>query len=402
MTTQRQNVGTVAAGRNATLAGTPLLLVGVALAAANLRPAITSMGALLGEVRADLGASEVWASVLTAVPTICFGLAAAAAPLLARRFGLARAVATALVVLTSGLVLRVLDGPWVALGGTFVAASGIAVGNVLIPVVVKQAFPQRVGPVTAVYTASLMVGGALGGAATPQLENLLGDWRITLAVWALLGVAALLVWGVGTRHTELRSANQLAAQEGGSLLRNRLAWMITLFFGLQALASYVVIGWTAELFVSDGISRSTAGLLLGLLSVAALPVTMVVPPLALRRPGQSGWIVGLVLLQLAGALGLLIAPTALPWLWAALIGAGMAVFPLGLGVLAMRARTAADTSRLSAMSQGIGYMIASVGPFLFGLLHEHTGSWTVPLIMLVAVLCADMVFGFIAGRPRYV
>jgi CP family cyanate transporter-like MFS transporter len=311
-------------------------------------------------------------------------------------------VALALVVLTAGLVLRVLDGPWVLLAGTFVAASGIAIGNVLIPVVVKQAFPERVGAVTAVYTAALMAGGGTGAAATPWLEHVLGGWRVTLAAWALLAVAALLVWGVGARRTEQRSAVQATAGEGRSLLGSPLAWLMTLFFGLQAGASYVVIGWVATLFVSDGASRSTAGLLLGLLSVAAFPTTMVIVPLAMRRPGQSWWIVGLVALELAGALGLLIAPTTLPWLWAVLIGGGMGVFPLALGLLVMRTRTVADTARLSAMSQGFGYVIAFGGPFLFGLLHQSTGNWTLPLIMLTVVLGVDMVLGYIVGRPRYV
>lgn len=402
MTSQKEETARPAAGRSATLVGTPFLLVGVALAAANLRPAITSMGSLLGDVRTDLGASELWASVLTTVPTVCFGVAAAAAPLLGRRLGLPRAVAAALVVLTAGLVLRVLDGPWVVLGGTFVASSGIAIGNVLIPVVVKQAFPQRIGAVTAVYTAALMAGGGLGGAATPLLRKVLGDWRVTLAAWALLSVAALLVWGIGARPTGPRGVNQFAAPEGRSLLRSRFAWAITLFFGLQALASYVVFGWAADLFVSVGVSRTTAGLLLGLVSVLGFPVAMIVPPLAMRRSSQSGWIVGLVALELAGALGLLAAPSTVPWLWATLIGIGTGVFPLALGLLALRARTAADTARLSTMTQGFGYLIGSAGPFLFGFLHNLTGSWTLPLIMLAAVVAADMVFGYIAGRPRYV
>ncbi|HKN51258.1 MAG TPA: MFS transporter, partial [Amycolatopsis sp.] len=181
MTAQQEHaaappVAKSAPGRGAVLVGSPLLLVGVALAAANLRPAITSVGPLLGEVRTSLGASELWASVLTAVPTICFGVAAAAVPLLARRLGLNKAVGLALAVLTAGLILRVVGGSAVLLAGTFVAAGGIAIGNVLVPVVVKQAFPDRVGTVTAVYTAALMAGGGTAAAATPWLERLIGDW----------------------------------------------------------------------------------------------------------------------------------------------------------------------------------------------------------------------------------
>ena len=310
----------------------------------------------------------------------------------------------ALIVLTAGLVLRVLGGPAVLLAGTFIAAAGIAIGNVLIPVVIKQAFPDRVGMGTTVFTAAIMAGGGTGAAATPWLERMIGDWRVTLAAWALLSVAALLVWSVGSRRTEERTAAQVAAaSDGRSLLRSPLAWLMTLFFGLQAGASYIIMGWGAEVFVGAGISRTNAGLLLGLLSIAAFPTTMVIVPLAMRRrAGQSWWIVGLIALQLAGSLGLLVAPMSAPWLWALLVGGGMGVFPLALGLLVLRARTAGDTTRLSAMTQGFGYLIAFGGPFLFGTLHQSSGNFTLPLVMLVVVLGVDMVFGFIAGRPRYV
>lgn len=409
MTAQQEHaaappVAKSAPGRGAVLVGSPLLLVGVALAAANLRPAITSVGPLLGEVRTSLGASELWASVLTAVPTICFGVAAAAVPLLARRLGLNKAVGLALAVLTAGLILRVVGGSAVLLAGTFVAAGGIAIGNVLVPVVVKQAFPDRVGTVTAVYTAALMAGGGTAAAATPWLERLIGDWRVTLASWALLSVAALLVWSVAARRTEERTEAQAAAsaEVGPSLLRSPLAWLITLFFGLQAGTSYILMGWVAQLWVSEGASKSTAGLLLGLLAIAAFPTTMVLVPMAMRRTSQSLWVVGLLALQLLGALGLLVAPTSVPWLWAALLGGGMGVFPLSLGLLVLRARSVADTARLSAMTQGFGYVIAFGGPFLFGLLHQSTGNWTLPLVMLVVVLAVDMVLGYIVGRPKHV
>ena len=409
MTAQQEHAApaaTGAPGRGAVLIGSPLLLVGVALAAANLRPAITSVGPLLGEVRRSLGASEVWASVLTAVPTICFGVAAAAVPVLARRLGLNKAVSLALALLTAGLILRVFGGAAVVLGGTFVAAGGIAIGNVLVPVVVKQAFPDRVGTVTAVYTAALMAGGGTAAAATPWLERWIGDWRVTLASWAVLSVAALLVWSVAARRTAEGTAAQTAAaspaEESRSLLRSPLAWLITVFFGLQAGASYILMGWVAEVWVSEGASKSTAGLLLGLLAIAAFPTTMVLVPMAMRRASQSWWVVGLLGVQLLGALGLLISPASVPWLWAALLGGGMGVFPLSLGLLVLRARSVADTARLSAMTQGFGYVIAFGGPFLFGLLHQSTGSWTLPLLMLLAVLAVDMVLGYIAGRPKHV
>jgi CP family cyanate transporter-like MFS transporter len=400
-------VGTGAAesvqpARHTALLGTPLLVVGVALAAANLRPAVSSMAAVLGEVRADLGASALWASLLTAVPTLCFGLAAVAAPALGRRFGMARAVGLSLAVLTAGLVLRVLDGPWVVLGGTFVATAGIAIGNVLIPVVVKESFPHRVGRVTGIYTAALAAGGGFGAALTPPLEQLFDDWRPAVAAWAVLSLAALLLWRVAARHGAAGPLVPAVPPARRSLLRSPLAWAVTGFFGLQALFAYVAMGWFAELFVSEGIDRTTAGLMLALINIVGVPISLVVPPLALARRAQSAWITGMTSIGLLGLIGLLVAPAAAPWLWTGLVGVGMGVFPLALGVIALRTRHPADTAALSAMAQSIGYLIAAVGPFVFGLLHGATGGWTASLLLLVAVLVAELVLGWIVGRPRYV
>jgi MFS transporter, CP family, cyanate transporter len=392
---------TVLQARHSTLVGTPLLVVGVALAAMNLRPAVTSMAAMLGEVRADLGASALWASLLTATPTLCFGFAAVAAPAVGRRFGMARAVGLSMAVLTVGLLLRVLDGPWVVLGGTFVATAGIAIGNVLIPVVVKESFPGQVGRVTGIYTAALAAGGGIGAALTPPLEQLLGGWRAPVAAWAVLSLAALVLWRRAARHEPAEATVAGTPPAHRNMLRSPLAWAVTGFFGLQALFAYVTMGWLTELLVSEGIARTEAGLMLAAINLIGIPISLIVPPIALARRSQSGWITGMGSIGLLGVIGLILAPAA-PWLWTLLLGIGMGVFPLALGVLTLRTRTAGDTARLSAMAQGVGYLIGSVGPFLFGVLHGATGGWTISLGLLAVVLVFELVLGWIIGRPRYV
>ncbi|BBF99091.1 MULTISPECIES: CynX/NimT family MFS transporter [Pseudonocardia] len=392
--------GRAASRRTGALVGTPLLVVGVALAAMNLRPAVTSMSSVLGEVRDGLGASASWTSLLTAVPTICFGLAAIIAPLLGRRLGVARAIGVAMAVLTVGLVLRVVDGPWVVLGGTFIAASGIAIGNVLIPVVVKESFPHAVGRVTGIYTAALAAGGGFGAAFTPMLEPLLG-WRGAVGAWAALSAGALVVWATGARHGAT-PASRIADGERRSMLRRPLAWAVTAFFGLQACVAYVAMGWLSELFVSEGIPRTTAGLMLALINIIGIPLSFLIPPIALNRNSQSGWIVGLASCSLAAIVGLAVAPAAAPWLWTVLLGVGMAVFPLGLGLIALRTRETSETTDLSAMAQGFGYLLGASGPFLFGVLHGITGTWTASLALLAAVIVAEMILGWVVGRPRFV
>lgn len=383
-----------------------LLTLAVVLTALNLRPAITSVGPLLGDMRDSLGASAIWAGVLTTLPGLCFAAAGLAAPRLAARVGVDRAITVALVVLSIGLVVRVVDGPLVVVGGTLVATAGIALINVLIPVVIKRSFPARIGVMTGVYTAALQGGGALGSAVTPAIDALSG-WRTALGAWAALAALALAAWLAATRRggatsvaPPRRDTDPLPSRP--SMLRSPLAWTITLFFGCQAFLAYVVMGWLPAVFIDGGMSKGAAGLLLGLVSVLAVPVSIVIAPAAARQSSQSGWIVGLGVLGFAGVVGLAAAPDAAPLLWSVLLGLGMSVFSLALTVIALRSRDAADTARLSGMAQGIGYLLAGVGPFLFGLLHEVTGGWTVSWGLVLAVYAIQMVTGALAGRNRYV
>lgn len=385
------------------IAGGTLLAVAVVLVALNLRPAVTSVAPLLGDMRNELGTSATWAGLLTTMPGLCFAAAGLTAPRLSSRFGLGRVISAALVVLTAGLVLRTVDGPHVVIGATLLACAGIALINVLIPVVIKGSFPTRVGLMTGIYTAALQGGGALGSAVTPGLEEPLGGWRLALAAWAAIALLALLAWlPASRRHRGSWAASTVVTGERRSLLRNRLAWTVTLFFGCQAFLAYIVMGWLPQVFIDNGVGKVQAGILVGLVSLIGVPVALIISPLAARSANQSGWIVGLGVLGFGGAVGLLVAPAAAPWVWSVLIGVGMSAFSLALTVIALRARNAEDTAQLSGMAQGFGYLFAGLGPFMFGLLHDVSDGWTIPFAMFLVVYVVQIVAGAAAGRSRYV
>lgn len=380
-----------------------MLAVAVILVALNLRPAVTSVAPLLGDMREELGTSATWAGLLTTMPGLCFAAAGLTAPRLSSRFGLGRVISAALVVLTAGLVLRTVDGPHVVIGATLLACGGIALINVLIPVVIKGSFPTRVGLMTGIYTAALQGGGALGSAVTPGLEEPLGGWRMALAAWAAIAVLALLAWlPASRRHRSSWAVSTELTGKPRSLLGSRLAWTVTLFFGCQAFLAYIVMGWLPQIFIDNGIGKVQAGILVGLVSLIGVPVSLIISPLAARATHQSGWIVALGVLGFAGAVGLLVAPAAAPWVWSVLIGVGMSAFSIALTVIALRARNAEDTAQLSGMAQGFGYLFAGLGPFLFGLLHDVSDGWTIPFAMFLAVYVVQIVAGALAGRNRYV
>lgn len=385
------------------VAGGALLAVAVVLTALNLRPAVTSVAPLLGEMRVEFGVSATWAGVLTTLPTLCFAAAGLAAPRLSARIGLGRTVSLSLLIIAAGLLIRVAGGSTVVLGASLVACAGIALVNVLIPVVIKGSFPARIGLMTGIYTAALQAGGALGSAVTPGLEGPLGGWRPALAVWAALALIALAVWvPVSRRHGAAWVRRIEHAEPPRSLLRNRLAWTVTVFFGCQAFMAYIVMGWLPEVFIDNGVPKVQAGVLVGLASLIGVPIALVVAPVAARRGSQSGWIVGLGLFGVVGILGVMLAPAAQPVLWSVLIGIGQSVFALAIAVIALRARTAEETAQLSGMAQGLGYLIAGTGPLLFGVLHDVSGGWTVPWTLFLVVYAVQMATGAVAGRNRYV
>jgi CP family cyanate transporter-like MFS transporter len=390
--------------RRSALLPTTLLMVAILLVAMNLRPAVTSLGSVLDEVRSSLGMSAAWASVLTALPGLCFGLAGFLAPGAARRLGLARAIGLSMALLSIGVLVRVLDGPSVVLLGTLVACAGIAICNVLLPVVVKESYPHRIGIITGLYTAALQTTAALGSLVTPLVDDAAGGWRPGLGEWGLLAVVGTIGWTLTARHGRggQAVAADVAPAPAGSMLRSRLAWAVTGFFGLQAMFAYAVMGWAPQVLMSAGVSRPEAGAMAAMMSVLGVPLSLVVGPLAARQRSQSGWLVGLTLVGGAGVVGLLVAPSAAPWLWAALLGIGMGVFSIAVAVIALRTRTSVDTRRLSTMSQGIGYLLAAVGPLAFGVLNGATGNWTASLTVMLVGVVAQAIVGVFAGRAKYV
>lgn len=385
------------------VAGGVMLAVAVALTALNLRPAITSVGPVLPELEQAFDISGSWAGALNALPVLCFAAAGVCAPRLSQRIGLGRTISAALIATGAGLMVRTLGGLFVLIGGTLVATAGIALINVLVPVVIKGSFRTRLGLMTGVYTAALQAGGGLGSAITPIVDDAFDSWRFALGGWGALAVLAVLAWLGATRGFDQASAAAPATRSATrSLLRSRLAWAVTMFFACQSFLAFVVLDWLPEVFIENGVSKRSAGLLVGSMALVGITVSLVVAPLAARNANQSGWIVVLNVLGIAGVVGLTIAPAASPLLWTVLVALGMGAFPLALTVIALRTRTTAETARLSGMAQGFGYLVAGLGPFLFGLLHDLAGGWTVPWVMVLGVCLLQIPFGVLAGQNRYI
>jgi CP family cyanate transporter-like MFS transporter len=386
-------------------AGGTSLLIGMGVVAANLRPAAATVGPVIDGIRDSLGISSTAASALLALPLVCFGAAAVLAPTLAGRLGHARSIAAALALLVVGLVLRVEGGVAELFLGTFLAGAGIAVVNVLLPVLVKRSFPGRTGFATTVYMGALTGVAALAAALTVPIEHVLGGgWQVGLGVWAVPAAVGLAIWLPQLREpVPVRAAvagGRAAAAPAGQLLRDPIARRLILFFGLQAASFYAMLSWLPSIFKADGLGSTSAGVLLGVSMAMGLPAALVIPGLATRARDQRRFPLALCTITAAGFVGLIVAPTAAPLLWAVLIGLGQgACFPLAMTLIVLRSGAVAVTTSLSTLVQGCGYLIAACGPLLVGAVHDATGSWSVAVVLLALLLVPQVLSGAAAGRP---
>ncbi|GAA3145493.1 CynX/NimT family MFS transporter [Planomonospora alba] len=379
-----------------------LLVLGIVLAALNLRTAVTSVGPVLDQVSAALGMSGATVGLLTTLPVLIFATVGAATPPLARRAGEHRLLLLALLALGAGLVIRAAaDSTEVFLLSSALALSGGAVGNVLIPTLIKRHFPGRAGTMTTVYTTALAVGTMLAAAATVPIEQAAGgDWHLALGVWGVLAAVAALPWLVLLR-SEPEAAGGTGSLGPAVLLRSRLAWAVAAYFGTQSMVAYIMFGFLPQILVDGGLSAGQAGLLLGVFTAIGIPVSMAVPAIAVRFSDQRPVVAAFAAFYVAGFLGLWLAPASWAWASAVLVGIGMGSFPLALTMLALRTRTPEATAALSAFGQSAGYLIAGAGPLVVGVLREATGGWTVPFLLLFAVVAVQSAAGWYAGRTRY-
>ena len=381
---------------------TALVLVGLVLLSLNLRPAAVSIGPVLAEVRHALGMSGAAAGLQTSLPVIAFAAFGALAPAAASRFGIHRVTLGALLAAAAGLSLRALTGSEpVFLALSLLALAGMAMANVLLPSLVKLHFPDRIGPVTAIYSTALSVGLTAALVLTVPVADAFGSWRAGLGMWAGVAALAALPWlslVAHDRHLERAPRSVTFGQVG----RTRLGWAMAAFFGLQSLQAYVVFGWFAQLWRDSGYSATAAGLLAGVVAGMSIPLSLWLPNKLARSADPRRLLYAVIAAYPVGYVGLMVAPHDLALVWAVAVGVGCVTFPLILTLIGLRARTPEGTAALSAFTQSTGYLLAAVGPFAIGVLHDATGGWTAPLALVL--LLALPLFGLAAyvGRPQYV
>ena len=378
-----------------------LLIIGLVLVAMNLRPALSSLSPLLSKVSDSLGLSAAKAGLLTTLPVLCLGLFAPLAPILARRFGAERVVLGILLTLAAGIILRSSFGEAGLFAGSLIAGASIGIIGVLLPGIVKRDFAKQAGTMTGVYTMALCLGAAVAAGATVPLSQYFDDsWNIGLGFWIVPAVLAALFWLPQVGHKQ--GTHRVAYRVKG-LLRDPLAWQVTLYMGLQSSLAYIVFGWLPSILIGRGLSATQAGLALSGSIIVQLISSLAAPWLATRGKDQRLAIVVVMLLTLGGLFGCLYAPIEGLWGWAILLGLGQGgTFSLALTLIVLRSRDSHVAANLSSMAQGFGYTLASLGPLAVGVLHDWTGGWGATGWVFAVIGVGAIVTGCGAGRAGFV
>jgi CP family cyanate transporter-like MFS transporter len=374
-----------------------VLTATVFLVALCLRPAITAVGPLLPQISADEHLGEAAQGLLGALPLLAFALVSPQVHRLARRLGTERAVLAALLVLAAGGVIRSWTGNAGLWLGTLVIGCAIAVGNVLVPAIVKRDYAANVSRATGYYTAFITLAAASASALAVPIAGL-ASWRLSLAVWSVLSLVVAVIWLPRTRSFSSSPQPGASAATGVSVWRQPRAWLITAFMGLQSTTFYVLVTWLPTIEIDSGVSERTAGLHLflyqgmGILGGLAIPFL-----LRTERHRTTGAILSSLPVLIA-IIGLLTVP-AFAVLWAGVAGLGQgAALVTALTLISLGGRDHAETTRLSGMAQSLGYLLAASGPFLAGVLAEQTGAWTASLYLVAGFAFCQTVAGAAAAR----
>ncbi len=379
-----------------------LLGASLVLIAFNLRPVFSSASALLPEIRGELGLSPLGASLLTTLPVVCLGAFSPLAPRLAQRIGTERTLLGVLLLLTLGTTLRGFSSVPLLFFGTALAGAAIAVGNVLLPGLVKRDFAANTALMTGLYTMALCAGAASAAGLTLPIEHALGgSLDGALSVWALPALVVGLIW-LPQVFASSRQARRSGFRVEG-LWRDKLAWQVTLFMGLQSALAYCVFGWLVPILRERGLDGIVAG---GIVSVSVMvqaAACLFVPHIAVRGKDQRLINVTLCAFAVVALLGLLFAPLSTVWVWAVLQGIGQGgLIAAAMTAIVLRSRDPHVAAHLSGMAQCVGYLLAAVGPFIVGLIRGWTGSFAWCAVLFVALGLGAAFNGWRAGRALHV
>lgn len=373
------------------------LVLGIICIAANLRAPVTGLPPLIGTIQDDLGLSSTMAGLLTSTPLMVFALISLIGARIGAQFGLERSLFYAIWLILIGILLRSVPSVWLLFIGNNIVAVGIAIGNVLLPGLVKREFPHRIAFLTALYALTMSLVAALVSASAVPISHIDGlNWRYSLLSVGLIALITLVIWWPQWRQS--KTVNSDITMPKVFLWCEPLAWQVSLFLGLNSVSFYILVSWLPAILSEAGFTPERAGHVHGLLQLAIAISGLLVVPLIARFKDQRPVVMIMMVPIFIGWLGLVFYPAAALW-WSISLGVGGGgIFVLSLSFVGMRVASSQQAASLSGMAQFIGYLLAASGPIIAGKLHDISGNWTSTLIMCLLLATALLVVGLLAGR----
>jgi CP family cyanate transporter-like MFS transporter len=393
--------------------GRIVAVLGIVLVALSMRNAVPVIGPVFPEIADELGLDIVVLSFIGAAPPIGFALAGLVVPALTRRWGLEATLIVALAAMIVGQGVRAASGEAVLLVlSTGIVMIGIGALNVLLPPLVRRYFPERIGSVTSLYLVVLGIGVSLPAFTVVQIAESTG-WRVAIGVWLLVPVLALAPWlsmlraprppePIVVEFDDGVEPLPVAAPPRRHVAASPTVWAITAAFGVSSISAYVAMAFLPSMLIAVGISPAVAGIAIGIALAVGIPQALLVPPLATRSRTVVPMIAVAGLCGFAGWTGMLLAPAGAPYLWGALIGLAPITFPLSLVLVNSRTRSHRVTVSVSAFVQGVAYVAAGLFALAVGVIHDATGSWVAPIILLLASTGLALPAILILRRGRFV
>lgn len=376
------------------------LIAAILLVAMNLRVPFTGGAPVLPWIQHDFGLNTTAVGLLTSLPLFAFAAFSPFGASIAVRFGLERTVFGALALIAAGVLIRSGGNTWLLYGGTVLIGAGIALGNVLLPSLIKRDFSANVVSMTGAYSITMGAAGAIGSAAVIPMTQAWG-WRVALAMFIIVPLVALLAWLPQWKKHGKAGSSIRHQGAGVAVWRSPLAWQVTLFMGLNAMPFYIAVSWLPTILMEHGTSAAAAGSLHGTLQLATAVPGLLMAAVLRRMKDQRAAAVIASLMSAVSMLGLMLAPS-LALLWSVVLGFGCgASMILGLTFIGLRTSNAKDAAALSGMSQCVGYLMAAAGPMLLGAVHDVTKGWFMPLLLAAVIGVLGAWSGLLAGRNRH-
>lgn len=382
-----------------------LLIIGIIFVACTMRPAITSVGPVINEIQKDMGISSSIAGFITTLPLLVFAVLSPLSPRFAKKLGSEMTIFISLLILGAGILLRSNGTLFLLFMGTALIGIGIANCNVLLPSIIKENFPKKMGLMTGIYTV-FMAGwaGIASGTSVPLSEKFHLSWEIVLSLWALLIIPAIIFWIPFIKGNKKTGNGKKVKMSLPDILFSPIAWQVTLFMGLQSLIYFSMVTWLPNILSSQGVSANASGWMVAMYQFIGIPANFFIPVLADRTKDQKGLALAIGISCLIGLAGIFYGNSILVLFLSILftgLGTGAAV-SLALTLMGLRAANSEQAANLSAMSQSIGYLFAAVGPFIAGFLFDLTNTWKAAIFFMFVVALIMTISGVGAGRNKYV